>query len=188
MRAFIAVEMSGAAREAVARLQERMKAAGADVSWVKPENLHLTLKFLGEIGEERVQGLVETLSSSLLHLPPFTFTLEGAGAFPRPDRPKVLWAGIGEGKETLLRLAREVEAVCGRCGFPAEERPFSPHLTIGRVRSMRGLDRLAEELQGTAFQGEKTEAREIVLFQSVLSPHGGPAYTPLAELPLKAGG
>lgn len=186
MRAFIAVEISGAARDAVARLQERMKAAGADVSWVKPENLHLTLKFLGEIGEERVQGLVETLSSSL-HLPPFTFALEGAGAFPRPERPKVLWAGINEGKEALLQLAREVEAVCGRCGFPAEERPFSPHLTIGRVRSPRGLDRLAKELQGTAFQGGKTEAREIILFQSVLSPYG-PAYTPLAELPLRAGG
>ncbi len=186
MRAFIAVEISEAARTGVARLQEQLKTAGADVNWVEPQNLHLTLKFLGEIEESRVPELTAALSTSL-QTPPFTFTLEGTGAFPRTEHPKVLWAGINEGKEPLIELAREVEAACGRCEFPPEERPFSPHLTIGRVRSPKGLNRLVQKLQAIEFQGGKTRVRVIILFQSVLSPHG-PAYTPLAELPLKAGG
>lgn len=183
MRAFIAVEISEEVRTEVARLQEKLQTAGADVKWVEPENLHLTLKFLGEIEEGRVPALTEALNFSL-RLPPFTFSLEGVGAFPKMEHPKVLWAGIHEGKDPLIGLARVVETACSGCGFPPEERPFSPHLTIGRVRSPQGLNRLIQKLQSAEFQGGKTQAGGITLFQSTLGP-GGPIYQPLSEIPLK---
>lgn len=183
MRTFIAVEISEEARGAVARLQEQLKEAGADVNWVEPENLHLTLKFLGEIEEARVPLLTEALSSSL-QTPLFTFSLEGVGAFPRPQHPKVFWVGINEGKGPLLELARELESACNRCGFPPEERPFSPHLTIGRVHSPQGLNRLTQKLQAAEFRGGSTEAKEIILFQSTLGPAGS-VYQPLQKFPLR---
>ena len=93
--------------------------------------------------------------------------------------------GVNDGKDPLIGLAREVETACNGCGFPAEERPFSPHLTIGRIRSPQGLSRLVQKLQGTEFRGGKTEAGEITLFQSTLGP-GGPVYQPVQEIPLKS--
>ena len=184
MRAFLAVEISEEARGAIARLQDQLRSAGADVKWVEPHNLHLTLKFLGEIKESRVPELTERLNASL-QTPPFAFTLEGSGAFPQPEHPKVLWAGVNEGKDSLIRLANEVETACNGCGFPPEERPFSPHLTIGRVRSPQGLSRLVQKLQGTEFRGGKTDAGEILLFQSTLGP-GSPVYQPVQKIPLKS--
>ena len=185
MRAFIAVEISEEARGAVARLQSELQSVGADVKWVEPENLHQTLKFLGEVEESRVPDLAAALNASL-RTPPFSFTLEGTGAFPRPEHPRILWVGVQEGKDPLIGLARAVEAACSGCGFPPEERPFSPHLTIGRVRSPKGLGRLAEKLHGTQFQSGKSEVGEVALFQSVLRP-GGPFYPVVRKIPLKPG-
>lgn len=186
MRAFVAVKISDAAREEVARLQEKLKMAGADVKWVEPENLHLTLKFLGETGEDRIGRLRQELQAVLQARASFTFTLEGLGAFPRPEQARVVWVGTGEGKERLIELAREVEEICSRSGFPAEQRPFSPHLTIGRVRSGKLLPELAQQIQALPFRASSpTPADRVVLFRSTLSPRG-PVYTPLREILLSA--
>lgn len=184
MRAFIAVEISEEARGAVARLQSELQSVGADVKWVEPENLHLTLKFLGEIGESQAEQLADQLKSSLV-LSPFAFTLEGTGAFPKLENPRIIWAGTGAGKEQLAGLAREVEEACGRCGFPPEERPFSPHLTIGRVRSRNRVESLAQRLGSAEFKaGSPTRVEKAVLFQSTLT-RSGPVYRPVREIPLK---
>ncbi|MBI3615216.1 MAG: RNA 2',3'-cyclic phosphodiesterase [Candidatus Omnitrophica bacterium] len=196
IRAFIAVELPEALRQEVAAFQSELKSSGADVKWVELENLHLTLKFLGNIEEAQVPVLKEALAAPARGFPSFTFHLEGIGAFPRTTSPRVVWVGVSEGKEKLVELAKTVERTCSGLGFPAEERPFSAHLTIGRVRSQERLAaaggsrtrrfsalaslikrlQVAESLGKTPASGEK-----IVLFQSVLSPKG-PLYTPLAEI------
>ncbi len=199
MRAFIAVELPEEIRQEVASLQADLRAAGADVKWVEPVNLHLTLKFLGDIEEAQVGSLKEALRSSTLHLPPFTVSLEGIGAFPKTTFPRVIWVGVSQGKEELELLAQKVEEATNSLGFPKEERPFSAHLTIGRVaaakggrttnpswrvRSASGLAGLIKKLQVAEFCGSSPALIDrLILFQSTLSPKG-PTYTPQGTLHL----
>lgn len=178
MRAFIAAEISEEARVKVARLQDNLQSAGADVKWVEPRNLHLTLKFLGEIDKRKLPTLTEALTRCVAAFAPFPFWLEGVGTFPRPEHPRVIWVGVSEGKENLIKLAQAVEKVCNSLGFTTEERPFSPHLTIGRVRTHT-------RLEAAPFKtSEPTRVDRLVLFQSTLSPQG-PRYTPVAVLPFR---
>lgn len=186
MRAFIAVEISERARTEVARLQERLRAAGADVKWVDPENLHLTLKFLGEVPEEKIPALTESLGRTAAEISPFSFSLQGVGAFPGMEHPRVIWVGIGEGNDRLAKLGIAVEKTCAGLGFPAEERPFSPHLTIGRVRSGKELSRLAKQMEKVKFRATEPEQAEwIVLLESTLGS-GGPVYRTIGEIFLKS--
>ncbi len=186
IRAFIAVDIPDSLRQDLAALQSELRASGADVGWVKPENLHLTLKFLGDIEESQVEPLVLSLSKESVRLgsSPFTISLEGIGAFPKTTYPRVIWVGVNQGKEELEKLALGVERTCVDLGFAAEERPFSVHLTIGRVRSKDRLAWLIKKLQVAEFRGSAPASIDrILLIQSTLSPHG-PTYTPLAEIPL----
>ncbi len=184
MRLFVAVELSEQARAEVAALQAELRRSGADVKWVEPENLHLTLKFLGETAEEKVAALTGALRQAAAEARPFSISMEGLGAFPQNQHPRVLWTGIKEGRQPLEELAAGVEEACSRLGFPSGERPFSAHLTIGRVRSPAGLGPLVQRLRETRFgPSDRVEVRRAVLFRSVLSPQG-PVYRALAELPL----
>ena len=185
MRVFLAVEIPDKVRAEIARLQDNLKSAGADVKWVEPRNLHLTLKFLGEIQEEKVPSLTDALRAAAAAAAPFSISLEGVGAFPRIQHPRVLWVGIKEGKEALERLAGAIEETCNPLGFPAEERAFSPHLTIGRIRSNKRHSALEKELQEISFHaGEPAAVDHLTLFQSVLSSRS-PTYTKLAEIPFR---
>ncbi|MBI1953297.1 MAG: RNA 2',3'-cyclic phosphodiesterase [Candidatus Omnitrophica bacterium] len=187
MRAFIAVELTDALKEEAASLQADLRATGADVKWVEPAHLHLTLKFLGEIQENQVEPLKSALTASVQGLSPFATSLEGIGAFPSTTRPRVIWVGVSQGKEALERLAGQVEEACAGLGFAGEERPFSAHLTIGRVRGPDRVASLIKKLQVVEFHGNAPAPIDrVILFQSILSPHG-PAYTPLAEIPLAPG-
>lgn len=184
IRAFIAVELPESLRQEVASLQADFRSAGADVKWVEPENLHLTLKFLGSVKEDQVPTLQQALTTATQGLHSFTIHLEGIGAFPRTTSPRVIWVGVTEGEKPLVELAQAVERACSGLGFPPEERPFSAHLTIGRVRSRDGLASLIKKLQVAEFRGgTPAPVNHLTLFQSTLSPHG-PTYTPLAEIPL----
>ena len=183
IRAFVAVELPEALRQEAAAFGQELKRSGADVKWVEAANLHLTLKFLGDITPEQLSSLTEALKQACAGLSPFPFSVEGIGAFPKTTYPKVLWVGVHEGKERLAELAKRVEEACAALGFPAEERPFSPHLTIGRVRSQEGIARLIKELQLAEFRGSGPgRAERVTLFQSTLGPKG-PFYTALAEIP-----
>lgn len=178
MRLFFAVDLTDIARQEVSALQEPLRAACADVKWIEPENLHLTLKFFGEVREERLPELQQAAREAAASTSPFPIYLEGVGAFPGTRHPRVIWVGVGEGKQPLEALARTLEQACERLGFPPEERPFSAHLTIGRSRSG------SEPLTAPPFKtSEPIRVDRLVLFQSKLSPHG-PIYTPLAEIPL----
>jgi 2'-5' RNA ligase len=187
MRAFLALPIPSPVRAALKALQEDLARAGADVKWVAPENLHVTLKFLDEISEEERGKVEDALRRLAARTAPFTLRLERVGAFPSPGAPRVVWAGVGDGKEPLTRLADAVEAEMRTLNLRKEERPFAAHVTLGRVRSPTRRQSLAARLQGLVWEPPPAwQAASVTLQQSVLSSHG-PRYTVLADVPLSGG-
>lgn len=139
-----------------------------------PEHqLHFTLKFLGEIDEDRVEPASRATAAAVRGIAPFRLALEGLGAFPARGPSRVLWAGCGAGDEQLSRLAAAVEAAFGAEGFARDERPFSPHLTLARVRNPEAGRRLARVLPDVPAEPFGTTAvTALVLFRSELTPRG----------------
>jgi 2'-5' RNA ligase len=189
VRCFLAVDPSSEVRAALAgRLADLAAGARrADVRWVDAAALHLTIKFLGQVAVDGVEAIPAALAGALRDTPPLQLAAGGFGAFPSPRRARVVWAGITDGTAALARLAAQVDEALAPLGFPAEGRSFHGHLTLGRVRSPRGLGPLAREIEraeGLGF-GAWT-AREVVLYRSRLG-RGGAVYEPLARLALGAG-
>jgi 2'-5' RNA ligase len=182
IRAFIAVSLPIPIVERVVELQTQLKGrareAGLKVGWVGPAQLHVTLKFLGEIITESRWAIRDRLDERLAGRPAFDVEVRGLGAFPERARPRVIWVGLAEA-EPLVKLAADVEAWLVELGFAAEARPFHPHLTLGRVKAGAAdiLAGLEEKSFGLA------QVSEVTLYQSVLRP-GGAEYTPLARAAL----
>jgi 2'-5' RNA ligase len=172
MRLFVAVHLPTEVRERLAQAQDRLRGARADVSWVKPANLHLTLKFLGEIEPKRVERVCAVLAEAAAGANCFGITVSALGSFGGRV-PRVVWAGIEEGAEPLGTLARAVENGLARLGFPKEKRGFAAHLTLGRVRSATNADALQALLRDAASDrfGEAPVDR-FFLMQSELNPSG----------------
>ena len=161
-----------------ASLRERFKEVRA--SWPRAENLHLTLKFLGEIEEARVALLSAAAARSAEESEPFELTIEGAGAFPPRGAPRVLWLGVTDAAGGLARLQGRLEAECAGSGFKREERPFHPHLTLARLRAPQGARALAQFHEETGFAPAAFRVAELVVMRSELGP-GGSRYTPLSR-------
>jgi 2'-5' RNA ligase len=183
MRLFVAVDLSDAARAALAAEQKRIAAAisgtRSSLKWVKAEQAHLTLIFLGNVDAARAAAVVEAVSKDV-DQPPFDMVLQGVGAFPPRGAPRVLWLGVADGAAELMRLQHELAARVSRLGIALEERAFHPHLTIGRWRESRPADR--DRAIGAASAGALARVRvdSATLHESKLSS-AGPAYTPLAH-------
>ncbi len=172
LRCFIAIELPAGLKRAIYSGTERLRQSGADARWVPEENLHLTLKFLGSTPEEKVPDIREALRSAVSSRRSFSIGFEGAGVFPDRRRPRVLWIGVAD-SESLVGLKRDVETVMGKVGFEEDGRPYSPHLTIGRLRSRRGGLRLMKELDELSHTGfGRMEVEEVSLMQSVLKSTG----------------
>lgn len=188
VRAFAAVPVAApAVVAALAEAQVQLRRTGAAVKWVAPGQFHFTLKFLGEIGADRVNAARGALLRATAAVEPFSLALQGLGAFPRPEVARVIWAGCGAGGPELVQVVRRVEAEMLAAGFPAERRAFSPHLTLGRVRDGGDPGPLGALLQAGAEQGfGVVPVTAVVLYRSELRPEG-PVYTPLAKYPLGAG-
>src|SRR3970040_1457372 len=152
IRAFVAVNLDPSLKEALARVMERLKATRADVARGKPENLHLTLKFLGQVEETRLEAIAEAVASAARGCGPFRFVLGGLGAFPQPRAARVVWVGVPEGADSLAGLQARLEAELEPLGFPREERPFTAHLTLGRGRGPGRRAQLAGALSCAAAQ------------------------------------
>ncbi len=185
IRTFIAVEISPPLREELFSLQQELKKSSSDVKWVEPQNMHLTLKFLGDTGEEKIPKIKEALSGICLNNNPFNIGFCGIGVFPKPDSPRVVWIGIKEGKERLTELAACIENGLTHLGFEPGKRAFSAHLTLGRVRSemnKNGLKNAIAEIASYNFKNTLI-IENIVLFRSELDL-AGPRYTKLAEFGL----
>jgi len=139
MRSFIAIRLADPARATVVAYLEQLRATVGGVAWARPENLHLTFKFLGDVACERLPPLVAALRPVAASVQPFTLRVAGVGAFPSLARPRVLWVGVAA--PVLPALAAAVERACRDQGFALEARAFRPHLTLGRVRSERHRSR-----------------------------------------------
>ncbi len=154
----------------------------ADVRWVNPASIHLTLKFLGNIEEGKVEEIAQGIQGGIRGVKSWSAAIRNMGAFPSLRNPRVVWIGIEDQGGQLVRLQNEIEKEMSKLGFEKEKRAFSPHLTLGRVRSPRGKDELAKYLldkRERAF-GEIRVDR-IILFKSELRPSGA-VYTALREL------
>ncbi|HID10750.1 MAG TPA: RNA 2',3'-cyclic phosphodiesterase [Candidatus Latescibacteria bacterium] len=185
VRTFVAVDISDEARRSVQDLEDELRRYRADVRWVAPENLHLTLKFLGEIEEERLEEVFFGVEEAVSGVGPFQMVLEGLGGFPGLGRPRVLWVGVSEGAGELRDLAERVEGSLERRGFPREGRPFSPHLTIGRVRQPSGrLGQLTAVMREKDFGPEEVRVEEVKVMKSELMPSGA-VYTTLRSFALR---
>jgi 2'-5' RNA ligase len=183
MRLFVAVHLPAEVRERLGRAQDRLRGARADVSWVKPANLHLTLKFLGETEPKRLERLCAVLAETACAAAPFAVAITGLGTFGGRV-PRVVWAGVGAGAEPLGVLARAVERGLARIGFPRETRGFAAHLTLGRVRSATNADALQAALRDAAPDDfGVAPVDRFLLMQSELSP-GGSIYTVRQDFPL----
>lgn len=182
MRTFIAIELPKAIRDSLAQLEERLKKSGAQVKWVEPQNIHLTLKFLGEVDQQKLEKIAEAMKITAADKKTFYLRVCSIGAFPKINFPRIIWVGIDKGDNETKEIAEELEGKLAKLGIPEEDRPFSSHITIGRTKSTLNRDGLIREL-AAAEDILKTEDLEfkvqgITLFQSTLTPKG-PVYTPL---------
>ena len=193
LRTFIAIELDAKLRNSLGRLQDQLReqVVPGSVRWVRPEGIHLTLKFLGDTPLEKVENVKAALAQAAAEVGPFAFSLAGLGCFPSTRQPNVVWVGLQEPTGALTRLRDAVEAVVAPLGFPTENRPFKPHLTLGRVQrygsrqqasAARGVGEVvAVTTIGTI--GEMT-VHTVSYIQSDLKPSGA-VYTTLLEARLE---
>jgi 2'-5' RNA ligase len=172
IRAFLAIELPEALRPGLAQVQGELKRSRAEVRWVPPGNIHLTLKFFGNVPEDDIGSLALHLQVTI------------AGAFPSPKSPWVVWLGLGGDVVPLTRLYQRLEKAFAVLGYLPEGRAFHPHLTLGRVKSPVNREKLASMLAKLPpLDWPAFTVKELILFQSVLSPQGS-KYTPLKVIPL----
>ena len=191
LRLFVAVTLPPPAKDAVAGLIHAISGAGAaGVRAVAPEGAHLTLKFLGTVDAGRIPGLQAALSALGPAVAPFAVELRGVGGFPDLQAPRALWAGVSSGVDDLSALAHRVDEACAARGFPRERRPFSPHLTVARLRDSATTEdrrRAGAVLAAADYAGAAFTVDAFRLIKSTLTP-SGPVYETLHRVPLGPGG
>ncbi len=184
VRCFVAVFLHPSLRTEMATLQKKLSYSGADIKWVEPDNLHFTLQFLGDVENVRIPSITDALRDCLTDSCRFELELNTIGAFPNLLNPRVLWVGVGAGRERLISLMSTVQEAMKMEGFARDSKGFSPHLTIGRVRSSRNLKALTGKLgSGLTVKGTM-EVTEIQFTTSELT-NKGPIYSPIEIIPLR---
>lgn len=183
MRTFIAIELIRKTKDALARLQEELKTTGADVNWVKPENIHLTLKFLSEVDEQKIPKISETLERICANIPSFAITLSETGVFPNLKFPRIIWINIKEGKKNTRKLINQIEDSFISLKFAKEKREPCAHITIGRVRSGKNKEALTAKLALIKVPPITQKIEAITIFKSALSSKG-PTYEKLKQISL----
>lgn len=184
IRLFISVEMPEEVKARIARELFFLKDSGADVKWVAPEKFHLTLKFLGYVDGERVEEIAGVLSRTAEDAKPFDVEFYGTGAFPSTKNPRVVWVGVKDPSAGLHDLALRIEDALSVAGFEREDKPYSAHLTLGRLKSRRNLDGLLARL-ATLREASfgKINVADIYVMKSDLKPTGS-VYTALRAIGL----
>ncbi len=189
LRTFIGIDVGKPIRDRCVALQDTLARSGAEVKWVEEENIHLTLLFLGEVEDRALPALCKAVADACAGQDVFTLSVESVGCFPNPRRPRVVWVGVGAGSSEVCVLHDALEAPLLELGcYRREARPYTPHITLGRVKSDRSTDALATALaRQTKWRGGDTEVREIHVLSSELRPEG-PVYTILSRARLRARG
>jgi len=188
MRAFLGIGLPVGVRETIVSAIAPVRGLHAPVAWTPPENLHITLNFLGEIPPERVPLVERSMRVVASGVGPFSLTAEGGGVFPGTRNPRVLWVGFLESLELVMQLQQNMENALSGAGFPREDRPFHPHITVGRTRGALPPawgERFVQALSGKGFG--VVPASFFTLYESRLGP-GGAVYTPLCDFRLDGSG
>lgn len=184
MRTFIAVPLPTEVRALLGEMQRKLRSFDADVKWTAIPSIHLTLKFLGEIDPAVLPHLAASLREAASSARPFALRLCGLGGFPDLRKPRVLWCGLTGDLLLLESLQENVERACLEAGFPPEERPFQPHLTLGRVRGKSNLQQLLDYIKISSTLEHGFGVKEFNIYQSVLKPQGA-VYTVLEKIDLR---
>jgi 2'-5' RNA ligase len=172
-RAFIAFDLPERILSFLAKVQQGLKAYGFKVKWVRPENIHLTLKFLGNTDTADTDKILGAISNAVKNTEPLSLAVEGIGVFPDVRRPRIIWAGLKGQMEVLLELQRALDGYLMSLGFPKETRPFRGHLTLGRIKGRirsAQMDKAVQKFEG--FESDPFKVNEIFLFKSDLKPTG----------------
>ena len=185
MRTFIAVEPPGSLREEIGRLTTRhFESRLPGFRWVKPENIHLTLRFLGEIDPARLESLAQAVSTAVAEFAPFNLTVESLGFFGSQKRPRVIWLGLSASQQ-LSALAREVESAVEEAGFGRADKPFKAHLTLARLKRPPASAPDWESIRtGLPSSWPEWKVTRVEIIKSTLTP-SGPIYETLASCPLE---
>lgn len=184
LRTFIAVDLGKSIRDRIITLQETLARSGTEVKWVEPDNLHVTLLFLGEVDERHVTNVCRTVQECASRQPPFSLSVETVGCFPNERRPRIVWVGVGAGAQELCALHDSLEEPLEELGYRREERKYTPHITLGRVKSDRSTAELAVALAKRAgWKAGAIAVSEIHVMSSQLTPQG-PVYTVLSRAKL----
>jgi len=188
MRTFIAIALPKEIKDSLAKLQEELRSSGADVKWVEPANIHLTLKFIGEITEELLEKFRDVLIKISQDMPAFKADITSVGAFPKIESPRVIWAGLSQGDKETKMIVKRLEEKLNKLGIPKEDRLFSSHITLGRTRSGLNQKALVEKIAQLKDYFTKNTAgftvKKISLYKSTLTPQG-PIYEALLDASLK---
>lgn len=182
LRAFLAFALPGGVTASIEEIQRRLKSFDLRIRWVRPDGIHLTVKFLGDIRRKDLGKIEAACAGAVRGVKPISLRAEGVGVFPNSSRAKVLWAGMAGDTAGLSEVARRIEEAMLQVGFPKESRPFKGHLTLGRAKERIDPKRLSGALQSVSdFSSESFTADRLFLFQSELTPSGA-VYTPLFEI------
>lgn len=181
-RLFCAFELPEGLRRSIAEHSRKVREAApeAAASWTRPENIHLTVKFFGDVDQSRVSAISAAAIRVVKDFTPIQIAVGKTGAFPGPSRPQVLWIGVEDESSALLKLQQRLEDEFAREGFPKEDRAYRPHLTIARIRRPPNAGRLAQIHLATEFRNVAVTLNELILFRSELSPKGS-KYTALSR-------
>jgi 2'-5' RNA ligase len=185
IRAFVALRLSAESAAMVANFIDELRGSGAGIRWTRAANLHLTLRFLGDaVAAATIPALATALDKIGNTTEPFPLLAQGTGAFPDLTRPRIIWIGLRS--DRLIRLAERVEAAARECGFPPDDRPFVPHLTIGRVRDRRRWGGLRDAIAAGAQRDfGHSPIDSMVLYRSILGRES-PTYEAIAQFPFSA--
>lgn len=181
IRTFVCIEIPDSIKARIAELQDSLRPIKTSVSWTKPSNIHLTLKFLGGVSASRIERVGKAVERAAVGISPFEVEVSGAGCFPSPRSPRVLWVGLSRIPDELRKLYASLEEELEQIGFEREKRRLSPHLTIGRIREPRNAQLIAEGLTEAGFDHEAFVATEVTVMRSDLKPTGS-IYTPQAVI------
>jgi 2'-5' RNA ligase len=185
MRLFIAIELPDEIKQGIARIQEQLRKAGASAGWTRPEGIHLTLKFLGEVPDANVQEIMQALDGAVKGTGKLNLMVEGTGMFPNVKNPRVLWIGVGGDIERLAGLQAFIEDAMEKIGFEREARKFSPHLTLARIKFPKPRDNWQQKIEGMKdVKLGGLEAGHVSLMKSELKREGA-VYTEVGRVELQ---
>ncbi|SYZ74458.1 conserved hypothetical protein [Candidatus Zixiibacteriota bacterium] len=184
MRLFIALPLPREIEEGLGKLIFVLKQKGGHIKWVAPKNIHLTVKFLGEVDEAGVNDISAAVEKTAAKYEVIDGNIENIGAFPDLIRPRVIWAGMAGDIQTVESIVKDIEDAMAALGFAREDKRFKPHLTLGRVKENYGLGDLVSYIKSYQLTPMAFRLTSLVLFKSTLTPRG-PIYDRLLEVPLK---